>query len=342
MAPEARTVRAVAAEKLEALCAQARVLPRAARLAWEAAGTPLAAWLALLCAQGLVPAVVVWLSRPFVDGLARAAGAGDDWARLAPVAEAALFIGLALVAGEALQSLAAWLRTELAGRVEDRVSELIQRQSLQVDLAFYESSDFHDRLHRARDEARYRPAALLDNAGLIAQNGVTLLAVAGVLAAYGPWLAAALVASTLPALVVVVRFAILQYHYRQDTTADERRAHYYDWLMTSADSAAEVRLFGLGKRFRLLFADLRARLRGERRRLASRQSRAELAAATVGLLIAGACVGWIAWRAVHGQSSLGDVALFYLAFSQGQRLMRTLLAGVGPFQHSGIRSLEFT
>src|SRR4051812_43118434 len=325
---------ALVAAKLRVAAAQATSLPRAWRLVLHATGARVFAWLAMLCVQGLVPAAVVVLSRPLVDRLAAAMGAGADWQRAGPAFEVALLIGGALVAGEALRSAAEWLRTELAARVEDRVAELIQRKSIEVDLAFYESSEFHDHLHRAREEARYRPTALLDNAGSLAQNAVTLMAVAVVLASYGMWMALALLASTLPALVVVVRFAVLQHRFRQDTTADERRAHYYDWLMTSTDSAAELRLFGLGDRFREAFAALRARLRGERRLLATRQAQAEAAAAMCALLVAAGCLAWIAWRALNGQSTLGDVALFYLAFSQGQRLMRTLLAGVGQVYYN--------
>ena len=35
------------------------------------------------------------------------------------------------------------------------------------------------------------------------------------------------------------------------------------------------------------------------------------------------------WRAVQGMVTLGDLALFYQAFSRGQGLMRALLADVG-------------
>ena len=333
MATEPRAF-ALIATKLSAAAAQARSLPRAWRLVLDATGASVFGWLAMLCLQGLVPAVVVVLSRPLVDHLAAAVGSGVDWTRIYPALEIALAIGSLLVVGEVLRSAAGWLRAELAARVEDRVADLIQRKSIEVDLAFYESSDFHDHLHRAREEARYRPTALLDNAGVLAQNAVTLLAVAAVLASYGVWMALALLASTLPALVVVVRFAVLQHRFRQENTADERRAHYYDWLMTSTDSAAELRLFGLGDRFRAAFGGLRSRIRGERRRLSTRQAQAEVAAAMCALVVAAACLGWIGWRAMQGESTLGDIALFYLAFSQGQKLMRALLAGVGQVYYN--------
>jgi ATP-binding cassette subfamily B protein len=86
----------------------------------------------------------------------------------------------------------------------------------------------------------------------------------------------ALLASTLPALVVVLRFALRQHRWRQSVTADERRASYYDWLMTTGEAAAELRLFGLAPHFRSAYQALRARLRGEELRLARMQGAAEL------------------------------------------------------------------
>lgn len=322
------------AAKLQAAGTQMRFLPRALRTVHDAVGPRVLLWLGLLCVQGLVPVAVVYLSRPLVDHLAAAVASGGDAAKVAPTLAVAAAIALVLLLAEALRSVAEWIRSELAARVEDHVSSLIHAQSTTVDLAFYESPDFHDRLHRARDEARYRPVALLENAGGLVQNGITLVAMAAVLAPYGVWMSVALLLSTVPALLVVLRYAVLLHGWRLRTTVDERRAHYYDWLMTAGDTAAELRLFGLGERLRSAYQALRARLRGEQLQLARAQAGTEAVAAVGALAIAAACVAWMGWRAIHGETTLGDVALFYLSFSQGQRLMRSLLAGVGQIYYN--------
>ena len=318
--------------KLLGLAAQFRFLPRAARMVAGAVGHRGGGWLTLLCVQGLVPVAIVYLSRPLVDSLALAV-AGDG-AQVVPTLMLAGAIAGVLLLGEALRSTADWVRLDLSTRVEDHVSALIHRKSTEVDLAFYETPEFHDHLYRARDEARHRPTALLENGGGLLQNTITLLAMAAVLVPYGAWMAVALLLSTLPAFVVVVRFAILQHRWRMQATADERRAYYYDWLMTAAETAAELRLFGLGERLRGAYRDLRARLRGDRSKLARSQAGAEVLAGTAALVIAAACVAWVGWRAMHGAATLGDVALFYFSFSQGQRLMRALLAGVGQIYYN--------
>ena len=315
------------AAKLRGAALQLKFLPRALRLVWAAARGWTATWLLLLLAQGLLPVALVYLTRDLVDGLAAlVAGGAQDYG---PALGLAVTMGGVLLLAEALRDAADWVRAAQARRVEDYVSGLIHAQSTRVDLAFYESPEYHDHLHRARAEATYRPVALLENGGNLVQNGITLAAMAAVLAPYGLWLPLALLASTLPALVVVLRFALRQHRWRQAVTADERRASYYDWLMTTGDAAAEMRLFGLARHFKAAYQALRARLRHEELRLSRAQGLAELAAGAIALAVSAACVAWVAWRAIHGEATLGDLALFYQAFSQGQRLMRSLLGSVG-------------
>ena len=264
-----------------------------------------------------------------VDGLVAAGGAGGTWPTLAPLLLlVALLAGVMLLA-EVLRSAAGWVRAAQAELVKDHISALIHQQSVAADLAFYESPDFYDRLHRARAEAGFRPVALVEGLGQLLQNGVTLLAMGAVLVPFGVWLPVALLLSTLPAFAVVLHYGLEQHHWRQRTTADERRTWYYDWLLTSGETAAELRLFGLGPLFQSLYQVLRRRLREERLRLARTEAVAELAAGTVALLITGGALAWMVRQALLGRVSLGDLALFYQAFMLGQRLMRSLLDGVG-------------
>ena len=320
--------------KLGGAARQMRYLPRAYRLARAAAGRWTTAWLALLLLQGLAPVIPVYLTKPLVDGVTAAVRAGGDWESVAPALALGAAMAAAIFGGELLRGAAQWVGAVQARRVEDHVAKMIHVKSTEVDLAFYEWPDFHDHLHRARYEGRHRPVALLESCGAFIQNGITLAAMATVVLAYGGWLSVALVASTIPALIVVVRFAIREHRWRQRATPDERRATYQDWLMTSTETAAEVRLFRLGDSLVPAYQALRARLRGEELRLAASQALAELGATAFALVLAGACVGWVLWQAALGHVGLGDAALFYVAFGQGQRLMRSLLGGVGRIYHN--------
>jgi ATP-binding cassette subfamily B protein len=311
--------------KFRDLLNQLPYLPRAVALVWQAARPWTLAWLALLLGQGVLPIATVTLSRVLVDSLVAALNGG-------PLQPALVWVGLmalVLLAGEILGSLSTWVRTAQGERVSNHIYGLIHAQALRLDLTFFETPAFYDQLHRARVDALNRPAALLENLGVLAQNGITLVAMAAVLLSFGPWIPALLLVSTLPALFVVARTTLRFHRWRLKNTANERRTRYYDWLITWHESAAEMRLFALGDHFKAAFQSLRARLASERVHLARDQAFAELAAGGVALLSLGAALGWMVGQAVQGLASLGDMALFYQAFNQGQRLLRSLLTNAG-------------
>ena len=138
---------------------------------------------------------------------------------------------------------------------------MVQQQSLALDLSFLDSADYYDHVHRARIEATFRPVSLLENLGSLLKGRITLVAMIGILTPYGIWLPLALLASTIPALYVALQHNLREHRWRQETTAFERRAWYYDWLLTARETAAEMRLFALGDRFRSLCREVRRQLR---------------------------------------------------------------------------------
>ncbi len=315
--------------KLRKALAQLPYLLRALGLVWQVARGWTIAWFSLLAVQGLLPAASVYLTKLVVDGLVGALKNGGSWQDVRAVLILVAALAGVMLLMEVARGAIGWIRTVQAELLQDHINGLIHEKSAAADLAFYEFPDYYDHLHRARSEASYRPVALLENLGSLFQNGITLVAMGAILIPLGPWLSLALIISTLPAFFVVAHYALVQYQWRLRTTADDRRTWYYDWVLTAAEAAAELRLFGLAKHFRSAYQNLRRKLRLERLQLARRQSLAELGASVIALLITGAALVWMVWKAMKGFVTLGDLALIYAAFNQGQRLMRTLLESVG-------------
>lgn len=327
---------AFVAQKLGRAAAELSRLPLALKLAWAAARLWTAAWAALLVVQGLLPVSNVYLTRPLVNRIVAAVKTGGTWESIRPAVMIGILIAAIALLSEVLRSATVWVRTHQSELVQDYITALIHRKSAEIDLAFYDSPEFYDRLHRARNEASYRPVMLLESLSGILQNGITLTAMLAVLAPFGVWLPLALLGSTLPALYVVLRNTVRQHEWRVRTTADERRTWYYDWLLTSHEAAAELRLFALGDRFQSAYGALRKRLRGEKFQLAQSQAIGEFAAGALALLAGGASLLWMAWRAIRGWITLGDLALFYQAFQQGLGLMRSLLQNLGQLYSSSL------
>jgi ATP-binding cassette subfamily B protein len=322
--------------KLRNFTVQLSYLPQTLRLILAAAPGWTLAWIILLIVQGALPAATVYLTKLLVDSLVVAIDARGSWESVQPaLILAGLMAGIILLT-EFLHSASEWIRTAQAEFVRDHLSALIHQKSVAVDLAFYESPEYHDRLHRVQNDAGNRPLILLENGGSLLQNGITLLAVAAILLPYGLWLPLVLLISALPVLYVVFRFNQRTHRWWERTTADRRWTRYYDTMLTHSAVAAELRLFDLGSHFQSVYQGLRQRLRAERLRLSRDQGLARLGASLVAVLISGTVMVWMVWQVLQGLATLGDLALFYQAFSRGQNLMRSLLGNVGQIYSNSL------
>lgn len=315
---------------------QAPYMLQAFGLVWSAARPWTIVWSILLVVQGTLPIGIVYLTREIVDNLASVIGTGLELTALRPTIYLVLGMAILLLLSESLNGIARWVRTAQADLVQDHISFLIQEQATSLDLSFFESSESYDAMHRAKYDAATRPLILLENTGGLIQNGITLVAMAGVLISYAPWLPILLILSTVPALSVVLHFAVRYHEWWMNNTKLDRRSRYMDWMVTIRESAAEIRLFNLGDHFRSGYETIRKQLRTERLAMSRDQAVAEWGASLAGVLVLGLSMGWMVWRAVQGQVGLGDLAMFHQAFLQGQRMMRTLLDNVGQIYQNGL------
>ena len=323
-------------KRLAEIAALLHHVPRSLRLTWAAAGWWSVVWLGLLVVQGLLPAVSVYLTKLVVDSLVAAAGSGGDWAQVRPAVIYAGLMGAVLLTTQVIQSVVGWVRTAQSEYFSDYINARIQEQAAAVDLAYYESSEYYDSLHRVLSNASTQPLALLETLGGLIQNGITLIAVAGLLIPYGAWLPLVILAGTIPAFLVLVRYNRLHHAWWERRTEDRRRAQYHNTMLTTSYYAQEVRLFGLGAYFRDQYATIRSYLRREKLDLERRQVLARIGAGLLALVVTAGTMLWMGWRMVYGTATLGDLALFYRAFDQGQSLMRGVLASLGQIHNNAL------
>lgn len=315
-------------DKLESTLNRLPHIPRALRLVWRASGLWSIVWLLLLVLHGLIPAGIVYLSRILVDNLSIAL-AGGEWQEFTSLLQPALAMGLLMFLMLLIESGINWIHVLQAELVSDYLARLIHRKSSEVDMAFYETPDFHDHLHRARNDALYLPLDLLESIGDTLESVITLAAMSVLLIPYGLWLALSMVVSSAPALVSVLRNHAALHRWWESSTSEQRWAKYYDMILTDEESAAELRLFNLAPHFLERYQEVRADLRAGRLRIVRGQMMTQLAAGIFALFVSAAAAVIILLRTVQGWYTMGDLVLMYQAFNLGQGLLHALLGNVG-------------
>jgi ATP-binding cassette subfamily B protein len=252
-----------------------------------------------------------------------------------------LLAGGVAVIGIALRNLSTLVTEAQSLRLSDHVQEILYRKSLEVDLEFYESADYHDALLRAQAEAPVRPARVVSAMAQVGQAGLSLLAMTGLLIAFHWLLTAALLAAAIPGLFVKTRFSARLYAWTRRRTHVERLTRYVTTILTSVDYAKEIRVFGLGEEFRRRHREMRKQVMRERLQLTTRQTLQELLAQSLTVVAVFAAMLFIAQRALAGAISVGDVVMYFGAFQRAQDFFRDMLRGLASLYENNLFLADF-
>jgi ATP-binding cassette, subfamily B, bacterial len=314
-------------------------LPWAVRLVWHSAAGWTLASLIVLVLQGLVPAGTVYLTKLVVDAVAGIIGAGATWEAFQPLLIPGSLMVALLLAQQSLATIGAYISQAQSEHVQDYIKTRIHDKAGSLDLGFFERTDYYDLLNQANGQASTRPLQLINNLGGLIRYSITLVSIAVLLIPYGAWLPAVLVLTTLPAFYIILRYNRIYHRWYQQRTPDRRQAEYFDLMLTLDTPAAEIRTFGLNTFFRDAYKAVRTQLRTENLALLRRQNIARMWASLLALVMTSGVLVWVLIAAMRGMYTLGDLALFYQAFNQGQGLLRNLLGSIGSI-HSSLLFLE--
>jgi ATP-binding cassette, subfamily B, bacterial len=303
-------------------------LHRALVLVWDSARVWTTAGLGLIAIQAFLPLLPLYLIKLIVDTVTAGISAPDKAATLHHVLLLIGLTGLVALLAAGCRALADVVREHQSQLVTDHVTDVIHRKSAAVDLVYYENPSYYDTLHRAQQEAPHRPNHIVQALTQLGQNGISLLALAGLLF-YLHWaVAAVLFIAVFPGIIVKIRHADRLYKWQSSRTETERRTYYYHWMLTGELHAKEVRLFDLGNLFRRRYRDLREMLRREQLRLVKSRSAFDLIAQAGAIMALFGMFAFIASRTIRGFMTLGDMVMYFQAFQRAQGYLQEIMGGL--------------
>jgi ATP-binding cassette, subfamily B, bacterial len=291
--------------------------------------------LLLTVLQGVLPLIPLFLMKLLIDSIDAVINGSTTISYHHIGMIIALMGGAALLAALA-KAIGSIVEQTQAAVVTDYMQDILHGKSLDVDLAYYEDSRFYDTLHRAQGEAPFRPTSIVNGLISTAQNGVSLLAMVGLLLSFHWFIAVVLVAAALPGVLVKIRFSKVSWNWQRARTETERKAWYRHWLLTSAGHAQEIRLLGLGEYFRKSYRVLRTILRKESLGIAGKKAAADLATQAVATALVYGALAFIAWQAFGGLITIGGMVLYFQAFQKGLGYLKGLLGSLADLYEGNL------
>jgi ATP-binding cassette subfamily B protein len=309
-----------------------RNVPPFLRLVWQTSRTLTLGTLLLRLVRALVPVVTLWIGKLIIDEvivLAQAPGAPQallDWYR-SGLLDRLLWLLLAefglAVLSDLLGRLVSLLDSLLSEKFSIATSVRLMEHAATLDLEDFEDSELQDRLERARRQASGRMTLTSQLFGQ-AQDMVTILSFGAGLVAYAPWLIGLLMVALVPAFLGEAHFNAQSYALAFARTPEQRELDYVRHTGASVETAKEVKIFGLHAFLINRYRELAASFYRANRLLALRRAGwggVFTALGTVGYYVA---YGYMAWRTVAGEFTIGDLTFLAGSF----RRLRTLLEGL--------------
>ena len=318
-------------ERLGAL----RNLPPFLAMVWRTSRTLTATTLAVRLVRALLPVATLFVGKLIIDevvGLNRLPARPADlsgWlgSGLLYRLEILLLAEFALaVTSDLLGRLVSLVDGLLSDRVSNDASVRLMEHAATLDLADFEDAGFQDRLDRARMQTSGR-MSLMGQLFTQAQNVVTIVSFAAGLVVYAPWLMVLLAVALVPSFLGEAHFNALSYALSYVRTPQRRELDYVRQVAAGADTAKEVKIFGLSAflidRYRTISRDTY----DASRRLAVRRAAWGIVFAALGTIAYYAAYAYIAWRAVNGSLSIGDLTFLAASFLRLRGLLEGLLTG---------------
>ena len=300
---------------------------RALELVWSTSRKLTIGFALLTVLAGLLPAAAAWVGQQIVDAVVAASRSSIPdprpvfmWVAL----EGGIFV---LISGaqRGINIMQSLLRALLG----QRVNVMILEKALELSLVQFEDSEFYDKLTRARRQASQRPLSLVNRTFGLVQNAISLISYAALLLAFSPWAVLVLVLGGLPAFAVEAKYSGDAFRLFRWRSPETRKQIYLETLLAREDYVKEVKLYGLGELFLQRYRDIFETLFAEDRRLTLRRGIWGWVVGIVGTAAFYGAYAWIAYAAVYGDISLGEMTMYLLVFKQGQSAVSASLSSIG-------------
>jgi len=237
----------------------------------------------------------------------------------------ALEFGLAVLS-DVLGRAVSLLDSLLSEQFSNETSLRLMEHAATLDLEDFEDSELQDRLERARRQASGRSSLIGQLFGQ-AQDIVTVASFAAGLIVYAPWLIVLLAIALLPAFIGEAHFNAQSYSLNYMRTPERRELDYVRQTGASAETAKEVKIFGLSGFLIERYRALATSFFEANRRIALRRAGWGSVLSAVGTVAYYVAYAYIVWRTLHGDFSIGDLTFLAGSFRRLRNLLENLLLG---------------
>jgi ATP-binding cassette subfamily B protein len=303
-----------------------RNISEAFHLFWEAGKSTVFLGFFLTIVTALLPSAFSWISKLLIDAIIFAAN--SDMVPKDGLLYVAPYIGLEfilIITSSLSNQIQTLFDRTIQFKLTRHINNLIIRQTIQMDLLFFENPIFHDTLKNARRQADVSAINIVNATLLIVQHTITLISLIFLLLRFSPWLTICVFLAAVPSFLSQSQFAEKVFRVVSRRAPKSRMLNYIEQLLTSEIAAKEVKLLGLGEELLNRYQTIFSQFYEEDRIIVKRRIISGWGWSLLSNLAYYGSLTWVIFRTVAGFISLGDLTMFQTIYRQSQRSIRTFL-----------------
>lgn len=291
--------------------------PRVVKLIWKTQPRYALALVSLSVLKGVGPIVQLWIGKLIVDEITLSGIiAAFASVKIVPLLLASAGIELCM---SILEPTFKYFDDQLSDLISrDVFKSIFDKANSLVDLTYFESSEFYDKLHKAANQAGYRPMHMLMELVEILRSGIGLLIVFTSFLILQPLLSLLIVVISIPKVM-------LQFKHNKESNAlyrwetpEVRKMYYYRQVLTSKEYAPELRMFNLGDYFTDKYMKTCDGFLDEHKAVRIKHWRQNMLTGFLLSLADAGTYAYLALRAIAGSLTLGDFYFYSNALSRMQ------------------------
>jgi len=302
-------------------------LKRSLEIVWDSGRNwTIARWL-ITAFQSCIPITRMYCMKLLLDAITEGFNAAsvEKYKVAAPLIVA---MGAINLVGALLGSVDRLVSEIQNQKVSDHLLSIMHDQAVKVDLEYYENSEYYDIAERARSESQGIPLKLINRLQSIGGNLIQVGTLGSLLLFFDWKILALLVLPIFPRIGIRFYFIDEVQKWVQRRTATQRKAAYYNNLLTTDSYAKEIRLFDLGHLFKRRFRIVRQKLLKEKLELAKRRTSADFSTTILSVIAMWGAYAFIAYETVQGHITVGDLVLYNQSFRKAYDAIWSLLQDV--------------
>jgi ATP-binding cassette subfamily B protein len=312
-----------------------RNLPPFLRQIWATSPWLTLASLGLRLVRALLPIITLYIGKLIIDEALRLVGLGLGFDSLGDAYRGGqldhllwlLVLEFALaILSDLLGRTISYADSLLSELFTNATSIRLMEHAATLDLEDFEDPDLQDKLDRARRQTMGRMNLMSMLFGQL-QDAITVIGFAAGLLVYAPWLIALLAVALIPAFIGEAHFNAMGYSLNFQWTPERRQLEYVRQTGASLESAKEVKIFNLHHFLIARYRTLADKFYKANRALAKKRAVWGALFAALGTLGYYIAYGYIAWRTVRGDFTIGDLTFLAGSFRRLRQLLEGLLVG---------------